>query len=272
MTLFEAIVLGLVQGLSEFLPISSSAHLILTSRVLGWVDQGLPFDAAVNTGSLIAVVIFVRRELVQIAAGAWRSLSGWRQETRFRLGEGRFALILAVATVPVGAAGWVGRDLVATAARNPAIIATTSILFGLLLWLADRRPEGDVYLSDIRLRTALLVGLAQALALVPGTSRAGITLTVALMLGFRREAAVRFSFLLAVPVGILVAGGELFEMAGRDLVAADVEGMAIGFVTAAVSAYVAIVWLLRWIRRQSLLVFVAYRVMLGLVILATIVW
>lgn len=272
MTLFEAIVLGSVQGLSEFLPISSSAHLILTSRVLGWADQGLPFDVAVNTGSLLAVLVFVRRELVQIANGAWHSLSGWRQGNRYRIGEGRFALILAVATVPVGAFGWVGRDLVATAARSPGIIATTSIVFGLLLWLADRQPEGNVYLSDIRMRTALLVGLAQTLALIPGTSRAGITLTAALMLGFRREAAVRFSFLLAVPVGILVAGGELLELVGQDLPAVDLEGMAIGFTTAAVSAYVAIVWLLKWIRRQSLLAFVAYRLVLGFVILATMVW
>jgi undecaprenyl-diphosphatase len=271
-TLLEATVLGVVQGLSEFLPISSSAHLILTSRALGWTDQGLQFDVAANSGSLLAVMIYVRRELIQIMGGAWRSLSGLSRGTRYRLSEGSLALILAVATVPVGIAGWITRDLIATAGRNPAIIAMTSILFALVLWIADRRPEGDVYLADIRVRMALWVGFAQALALIPGTSRAGITLTAALLLGFRREAAVRFSFLLAVPVGLVVAGGELVELIGGDLVETDLVSLAIVLAVSAVSAYAAIVWLLSWIRHRSLQIFVIYRIMLAVAILATMVW
>ena len=138
--------------------------------------------------------------------------------------------------------------------------------------MADRRPEGGVFLADIRLPAAVLIGLAQAMALVPGTSRAGVTLTAALLLGFRREGAVRFSFLLAVPVGLLVAAGELVEVAGAGLEAVELQGMAVVFTASAVSAFAAIVWFLSWIRRQSLQAFVVYRVILGLAIVATLVW
>ena len=272
MTSFEAIVLGVVQGLSEFLPISSSAHLILTSRLLGWPDQGLAFDVAANSGSLAAVLIFVRRELMEIVRGAWRAVVGGLDGRRYALSEGRFALVLVVATLPVAVAGWLSRDFIASGGRNPAIIAGTSILFAGLLWIADRKSEGDVFLSDIRLPVAVLIGLAQAMALVPGTSRAGVTLTAALLLGFRREAAVRFSFLLAVPVGFLVAGGELLGLASSDLTVEDVQGMALVFVVSGLAAYAAIVWLLAWIRRQSLQLFVVYRIALGLVIFATMIW
>ncbi len=259
MQILQAIALGLVQGVTEFLPISSSAHLILTSHWLGWRDQGLSFDMAVHFGSLVAVILFFRREV----AAALR-LGSREPDVP---GARRLATAVAIGTVPAAVAGLLARPLVATTGREPLLIATTSILFGLLLWWADRRTDGHLGLGDVDARLALVIGCAQALALVPGTSRAGITLTAALFLGFGREAAARFSFLLAIPIGLLVGAWR-----GLDLLTGNGGGpggaaLAAGFVAAGVSAYLVIGWLLAWVRRQRLTVFVVYRVLLGLLIL-----
>jgi undecaprenyl-diphosphatase len=265
----EAIALGIVQGITEFLPISSSAHLILTSHYLGWSDQGLFFDMAANTGSLLAVIAYLRRDLAQMASGFMQWLTAPRSVRRHRFAAAKPALLLAAATIPVGAAGLVLRPLIAGWARDPLVIATTSIVFGLLLWWADSRRLGTRLLPDLTFPMALAIGLAQALALVPGTSRAGVTLTAALFLGLGRESAVRFSFLLAVPVGLLVAGKQAVEI-GLQQPAVETVGvgaLALGLVAAAVSAYAAITWLVAWVRRQNLLVFVVYRLILGAAIL-----
>lgn len=272
MTAFQAILLGLVQGFSEFLPISSSAHLILTSWFLGWADQGLAFDMAANTGSLIAVMLFVRRDLGDVVVGAGRAVAGWRRDGRPQLAEGRLAMVLLVATLPVAVAGLLGRPFFASAARSPGVIAATSIVFGLLLWVADRRPRGTLDLSTVTVWTAFLIGCAQAVALVPGTSRAGVTLTAALLLGFGRQDAVRFSFLLAVPVGLLVGIKGVGEILGQGVASADLAAVAIGLVVSAVSAYAALAWLVAWVRRQNLVVFVVYRLALGIFILVAMVW
>ena len=262
MSWLQAVVLGIVQGVTEFLPISSSAHLILTSQLFGWPDQGLAFDMAANTGSLVAVIVCF--------AGDWRRLLGGAvglpradPESRRLLGQ------LAMATLPVAAVGIAFQDRLAAGGREIALIAATSILFGLLLGWADRRRAGGGDLASLGWAPALVVGLAQAMSLVPGTSRAGVTITAGLLVGLARPAAVRFAFLLAVPVGLLVGAKNAVDLIG-------VGGewgseIAIGFLVSGLAAYGAIRWLLRWVRRHDLLGFVAYRVILGLVLLTHLV-
>ena len=247
MTLLEAILLGLIQGVTEFLPISSSAHLILLPFVLGWQDHSLHFEIVTNAGTLLAAVVYFRRDL----------------------GGAKPDLVRAVllASAPILVVATLFYDWFATAARQPALIASTSIGFGLLLWWADRTAGRVRRLDSLTWRDGLWIGAAQALALIPGTSRSGITMTVGLALGFKRRAAARFSFLLAIPVGVLALAKDLLDLAQEQLPAAELASLAVGFVTAAVSAYLVIGWLLAWLRRQGMTLFVVYRVALGLVIL-----
>jgi undecaprenyl-diphosphatase len=295
MTYTQAVVLALVQGLTEFLPISSSAHLVLVPYLFGWPDQGLGFDVATNTGTLLAVIVYLRRELAAVTVAGLRSLtsgargSGSPEDARTGAAdedsgggavagrprlppEARLAWGIVLATVPVAVAGLLARDWVASAGRDPRVIAATSIGFGLLLWWADRAGARRRELDSVRLSDAAFVGLAQALALIPGTSRSGITITAGLARGFTREEAARFSFLLYVPVGVLAAGLELWEFAGEGAPVAAIGPTLVGFAVAAVSAYLAIGALLAWVRRQSLTVFVVYRVLLGLAIFGALWW
>ena len=258
MSWLQAVVLGIVQGVTEFLPISSSAHLILASQLLGWPDGGLVFDMAANTGSLVAVIVCFSGDWRRLLAGAvgW---PGYEPQARRQLG------MLALATVPVAFAGLLLQDLVAAGARQIGLIAATSILFGLLLGWADRRRQGGYDLASFGWAAAFFVGLAQAVALLPGTSRAGVTITAGLLVGLSRPAAVRFSFLLAVPVGLLVGSKSALDLAnsggqwGAEIV--------IGFLVSGLSAYLAIRWLLRWVQSRNLAGFVVYRVILGLALL-----
>jgi undecaprenyl-diphosphatase len=268
MSILRAVVLALVQGVTEFLPISSSAHLILVPYLLGWPDQGLSFDIATNTGTLLAVVLYFRRDLAALARGLLRPAEHGEVEG---MPPRRLLWALALGTVPVAAAGLAFHDWIATAGRDPLIIAATSIGFGVLLWAADHWGPRRRELGSLTLADAVLVGLAQALALVPGTSRSGVTMTAALALGYRRPAAARFSFLLAIPVGVLATGYDLLKVATGGVPPDDLLAMAVGMVVSAVSAYLVIGALLAWLERQTMTPFVVYRVALGLVILA-VVW
>jgi undecaprenyl-diphosphatase len=261
-TPFQALVLGLVQGATEFLPVSSSAHLILASWALGWSDQGLHFDMMANTGSVAAVIVYFRRELAEVLREARGALAG-ADAPGARLGRA-----LIVGTLPAAVAGILVQEWVATDARQPVVVAVTAIAYGLLLGWADRRREGEGKLADVGIREALIIGFAQALALVPGTSRSGITMTAALFLGFRRTAAARFSFLLAVPVGLLVAGKDVWDLVRGAASAGDWAPLAVVFAASAVSSLLVIAWLLLWLRRRSLLPFALYRVLLGMALLA----
>lgn len=261
MSLRAALVLGLVQGLTEFLPISSSAHLILASWAVGWPDQGLAFDMAVHAGSLVAIVALLRRELAELVRGLAASL---RQPRATPTPAGRLARALLLATVPVAVTGLLAQELVATQARRVGLIAATSIGFGLLLGWADRWGRGQRVLAGVGWRDALLVGFAQALAIVPGVSRSGVTMTAALFLGLGRTDAARFSFLLSVPVGLLVAAKDAVDLGVGGLPRDQLGAMAIGFAVAAVSAYAAADALLAWLRRGGMLPFVVYRVVLGI--------
>lgn len=274
MSLLHAILLALVQGVTEFLPISSSAHLILVPYLFGWPDQGLAFDVATNTGTLAAVILYFRRDLLDLARGVWAAVAPGRAAAGGAApaeveGMAPLDLLLAlvVGTVPVALVGATFYRFFAGGARNPLLIATTSIVFGLALGWSDRVGSRSRELARLRLSDAVWIGLAQAVALLPGTSRSGITMTAALLLGFARPAAARFSFLLAIPVGVLAAGKDLLDVLGGHVAAGEILPMVVGFVVSAVAAYAVIGWLLAWLKRQTMTPFVVYRVLLGLVIL-----
>jgi undecaprenyl-diphosphatase len=253
----NAILLALLQGFTEFLPISSSAHLILLPRLLGWEDQGLAFDVAVHVGTLSAVVLYFRRELVPMAQDWLRSLV-----TRENTANSRLAWAVLWGTVPVGLAGLAFKGYIETNLRSELVIAATTIGFGLLLWLADARGRGQRDEYSLRISDIVIIGVAQALALIPGTSRSGITMTAGLMLGLSREGAARFSFLLSIPV-ITLAGMMLTLDLVKQPAAVDWGAMIIGLVTSAITAYLCIHYFLKLLERIGMLPFVIYRLLLG---------
>lgn len=257
----HAIVLAIVQGLSEFLPISSSGHLILVPHFLGWPDQGLAFDVAVHVGTLAAVLGYFRTQLFQMMRAWFGSLAG-----RGLTPDGRLAWCVVIGTIPVAAAGIAFGDYIELMLRNPRFVAGTLAGFALLMWLADRlgAERRDEY--TVGWRDALLIGCAQALALMPGTSRSGVTMTMARTLGLTRSAAARFSFLLAVP-GIAMAGGyELQQLLVGPGDGVDWEMMGLGVLVSAVTGYLCIHVLLKVIERIGLLPFALYRLLIAALI------
>jgi undecaprenyl-diphosphatase len=257
----RATVLALVQGFTEFLPVSSSAHLILPAALLGWEDQGLAFDVAVHLGTLLAVVLYFRRELYAIARGMLVQLGGKGSSDESRLGW-----MLVVATLPVVLAGLLLKDMVDQHLREVWVLAATTLLFGALLWVADRRySRAGIGLRNLPWRSVLLIGLAQMLALIPGTSRSGVTMTAALLCGMDRESASRFSFLLSIPV---ILGAALLLLADL-LQAAAVNWVELGYgmLLSMLTALLCIHWFLGLIARTGFLPFVLYRMLLGCVLL-----
>jgi len=253
----HAIWLALLQGLTEFLPISSSAHLVLMPRLAGWEDQGLAFDVAVHVGTLIAVAGYFRRELAKMLVDWLRSCAGQRSTA-----DARLAWLVLLATIPVAVAGLLLHDFIEDSLRSPLIIAVTTIVFGLLLGWSDwygrrRRDEGSLNLTDV-----LVIGLAQVLALIPGTSRSGITMTAGLALGLTRAAAARFSFLLSVPVILMAGGYETLTLVEQ---AAPVawESLLLATMIAALSAWLCIHYFLQLVDRIGMWPFVIYRLLLG---------
>jgi len=260
----QIVVLSIVQGITEFLPISSSAHLILVPRFTAWPDQGLAFDLAVHVGTLLAVIVYFRAELGRMADDFTRSLFERRS-----IGDSRLAWAVLWGTIPVGLAGLAVHGIAETTLRSPTLIAVTTIGFGLLLGLADTR-HGARTEHELSWRDVLVVGCAQALALVPGTSRSGITITAGLLLGLSREGAARFSFLLAIPVTGLAAAlktGELVAQAEP----VDWGPFAAGTALSALTAFLCIHFFLKWLTRFGMLPFVVYRIVLGTVIFAVLV-
>lgn len=262
MSWWEAVALALVQGLTEFLPISSSAHLILPSQLLGWQDQGLAFDVAVHVGTLLAIVAYFRRDVANLTQ-AWVVSVAKRQHSE----DSQLAWLIILATIPAGLAGVIFNDLIESHLRSTAVIATTTIVFALVLWWADKTGKRTQSLQALDLRGAMLIGLAQAIALIPGTSRSGITMTAALLLGYSREASARFSFLLSIPL-IAAAGSlktlELIEQ-GSD---SDWGIILLGTSVAFLSAYLCITAFLRFLERIGFTPFVIYRLLLGAILIA----
>ncbi|MDR1153006.1 MAG: undecaprenyl-diphosphate phosphatase [Bifidobacteriaceae bacterium] len=263
MSLWEALILGIVQGLTEFLPISSSAHVRLVGEFLPTgADPGAAFTAIIQIGTELAVVLYFRREVVAIARGWWRNV--WRAE---RSPEGRMGWLIIAGSVPIVVLGLIFTDAIETHLRNLYITAAMLIGFGLILGWADARASQRLALRDLTVRDGVLFGFAQALALVPGVSRSGGTITAGLLMGYTREAAARYSFLLAMPA---VFGSGLFELATSIGEPGAVPGwiptMTAG-VTAFVIGYVVIIAFLKIVSTYSYRPFVLYRLGLGALVL-----
>lgn len=262
MTLWQIILLALLQGITEFLPISSSAHLILLPAWLGWEDQGVAFDVAVHLGSLIAVVVFSRREIAAI-------FSEWRAWLAHRAAPGpaaRLGLMIVVASLPVGVLGLLLHDTVQASFREPRLIAVAGALFAILMVWADRRPQALTRIRDIGFKQALWIGCGQALALIPGASRSGVTMTAARLLGMARPAAARLSFLLAIPVILAAAALETANLAAAPA-GADWGALALGMIVAGAAAFLCMGALLRLVARWGLWPFALYRLALSALIL-----
>lgn len=261
----QIILLALVQGLTEFLPISSSAHLILAPRLFGFGDQGLAFDVAVHFGSLGAVLLYFRQEALLILRDWFASLPATGPVTE----HSRMGWLIILATLPVMLAGLLLKSLVETELRSPLVIAYATLAFGLLLWWADRQGKRQRQTSDIRLKDALIIGLMQCLALIPGTSRSGITMTAGLLLGLTRQAASRFSFLLAIPTILMSSGLVTLELITEaDYI--DWQALLWGILLSFIAAYGCIQLFLRHIERIGMLPFVIYRLLLaGLILFLT---
>lgn len=262
MEFLQIAVLAVVQGLTEFLPISSSAHLILAPVLFGWEDQGLAFDVATHMGSLAAILLYFRKDLVCVAQDTWRSV--WQRQW---VGSGALGVGVVLGTIPVGLAGLLFKDVIETSLRSPLVIAWTTIGFALLMVVAERWGKRSRPISSLNWRDALAIGVAQAIALIPGTSRSGITMTAGLALGFTRQAAARFSFLLAIPVTVLAGGLSTFDLIAEPTAHAHWGALALGAALSGLAAYACIAVFLRLIDRIGFMPFVIYRLILGLFLL-----
>lgn len=255
---FQILILSLVQGITEFLPVSSSAHLILVPKFFGWPDQSLAFDIAVHVGTLVAVLSYFRIELKQMVTDFARSLIGqaWTHNSKL-------FWFIGFTTIPVGLAGLLGKHFIETHLRSPWVIACTTILFGIVLWIADKIGKQSRNEDSLHWKDVVAIGCGQALSLIPGTSRSGITLTAGLVMGLTREAAARFSFLLSIPVILLAGGLETVTLINSD---APVDWIALGAgaVLSAISGYACIHYFLKLLNTTGILPFVFYRIILGL--------
>jgi len=264
MTSAQAITLGVVQGITEFLPISSIAHLRVIPALLGWSDPGAAFSAVIQLGTLAAVLVYFASEMRVMAQAVFRGLADGHPWARR---EARLAWFIILGTIPITVCGLAFKRYIVGELRSLYVISASLIILGILLWTAEKTAALRRDVSGIGWLDSQLIGLAQALALIPGSSRSGTTMTAAMFLGLTREAAARFSFLLGIPA---IGGAGLFEL--RDLLkhgleGAELSGLIIGVVTSAVSGYLAIDFLLRYLRSRTTYVFVWYRIGLGLLLL-----
>ena len=271
METLQTICIALIQGITEFLPISSSAHIQLPSLLLGWEDQGLHFDVAVHAGSLLAVIVYFRHRLTALTIGTVKSLKSRQFGEELDL-----ASKLAIATIPVLIAGFFFQDFVATATRDLSIIVYATVFFGLLLGAADWRTHRlkargwQFEDTNPSFLVALAIGCAQVFALIPGTSRSGVTITAALLLGLGRTQAATFSFLLAIPVILGAFALTLYDLSQLDT-SFDIQRFGIGFLVAALAAYLCIDFFLKVIERVGMWPFVAYRLFIA-VLLGLMIW
>lgn len=265
MDFIQLLILAAVQGLTEFLPISSSGHLILMPHLFGFADQGLALDVAVHLGSLLAVVTYFQRDIARLTL-AWGQSIRQRQQTA----DSRLAWYIIIATIPVMLAGVLLKGLAENEFRAPWVIASATIGFGLLLAWADWRGKRTRQIDALNLKHALIIGCAQILALIPGTSRSGITMTAGLMLGMTREAAARFSFLLSIPAILAASLLVLADLAQTTEPVAWWD-LLIGLVLSAITAYACIHFFLRFIEKIGMWPFVIYRLLLGVLIFLLVV-
>jgi undecaprenyl-diphosphatase len=262
----EAIVLGIVQGLTEFLPISSTGHLRIVPAFLGWEDPGAAFTAVTQLGTMAAVLLYFRHDLIRIALAWLRSL---RDRQARRELDARIGWYIVLGTIPIGIFGVLFKDQIETGARDLYLIGTALIVLGFVLLLAERMGTKTRTIEQIEARDGLAVGFAQALALIPGVSRSGATITAGLFLGLDRTTAARFSFLLSVPAVVLSGLLELGSiLSGEEGQHVSTGNLIIATALAFVTGYAAIAWLLRYLTTHSMMIFVVYRVALGVLVLA----
>lgn len=259
--LYHVFILAIVQGLTEFLPVSSSAHLILVPKLMHWSDQGLAFDVAIHVGTLCAVLAYFRTEILLMTKDWFGSLRGKPATANSRL-----AWAIGFGTIPVGLAGLLLNHVIAEHMRDTMIIAVTTLLFGVLLGIASVMAKQQRDEHELTWKDVLLIGGAQALALIPGVSRSGITLTAGLFAGLTRQAAARYSFLLSIPVIILAGGLEMHKLTTSGQIV-DYNALAFGFIVAAISGYACISLFLKLLDRFGVMPFVIYRVLLGMCLL-----
>ena len=261
MDLLQSIILGLLQGLTEFLPISSSGHILILPALLGWEDPGAAFTAVIQLGTEAAVLLYFRKDLWNIAVTWTGSL--FRPELRGEL-NARMGWYLIAATIPIGILGLTFENQIETAARSLWLVATMLIVFGIVLGLADRFGNRDRDIGDLSFRDGVLIGFAQSLALIPGVSRSGATISAGLFLGLERAAAARFSFLLAIPAVVISGFFQLYGiLSGEEAVGEPLLNIAAATLVAFVSGYLVIAWLLRYVSTHSYSIFVGYRIVLG---------
>lgn len=260
MTVFQAMVLGVLQGIAEFLPISSSAHLALAPWMFGWPEPGLSFDVALHVGTLVAVLGYFRREWIALAGAAWEIVRTRRVSTP----EQRRVVNLIIATIPGGIGGLLLNDYAETTFRAPVLIACALIVMGIVLWAADRTAQQRRTLDDMRWTDAALIGLAQVLALMPGVSRAGATMAAGRGRQLDRESAATFSFLMSMPI---IAAAAVLKVPHVLRDTGLTTPLVVGVLASALSGWLAISVLLRYLSRHSFDIFAAYRLVLGGVVL-----
>ena len=259
---FEALILGIIQGLTEFLPISSSAHILIVSTLAGWGDPGAAFTAVTQLGTETAVLVYFRKDIWRIITTWARSL--YTPELRGNI-DARMGWYVIVGTIPIGFFGFTFSDQIETAARNLYLVATVLIVFGLVLGAADRWGKQDKTLDDLTIKTGLIYGFGQALALIPGVSRSGATISTGRILGFDRPSATRYAFLLAIPAVVISGLYEALKIGDEKNVSWGPTILAT--VVAFFVGYAVISWLIRYVSHGSFLPFVIYRIALGTLVL-----
>lgn len=262
MELFQAFILGMVQGLGEFLPISSSAHLILTPWLFGWPDQGLAFDIALHWGTLVAVVTYFYKDIWLLAKGFFHSLFSSTRDLKSNIYQ-RLSWLIILATIPAAVIGKIFESEVESAFRNPILIAITLSIVGVILYLADRYGKKLKDLTQAKWANALIIGFGQALAIVPGISRSGATITAGLLQGFTRQDAAKFSFLISIPIIFGAGVLKLPEIANIQ----NHAQLIMGFASSAVFGFLAIKYMLKYISDRSFAIFTWYRLILAAVII-----
>ncbi|MFZ2189778.1 MAG: undecaprenyl-diphosphate phosphatase [Candidatus Magasanikiibacteriota bacterium] len=263
MNVFQAIVLGFIQGLTEFLPVSSSGHLIFLPEFFGWADQGLGFDTMLHLGSLIAVVIYFRIKL-------WKIIKAFFSRKAELKSDRKLAWLIILSIIPAGLAGIFFNSWIETSLRGANLVAFGMIFWGIMLWLADtyaKKQESKKTLEQTSWKNALVIGFAQAIALIPGTSRSGITMTAGLFSKFDKKSAAEFSFLMSVPIIFLAGAKQILDLAEIGLGDISLSILVVGFLSAAFSGFLAIWGLMKLIQKYSFTPFVVYRLLVGILIL-----
>ena len=266
MPLYQVIVLAIIQAVTEFLPISSSAHLELAPWLFGWKDPGLTFDVALHVGTLVAILIYFFKDWVQIVGQGFGLNIGSDPELKKNRG---LLWLIAAASIPIGVIGYLFNKQAESTWRNPYVIGSMLILIGIVMWIADRRATGTKAMDKVNWTDGMWTGIAQALAVVPGTSRSGITITAALFRGLNRETAARFSFLLSAPAIAAAALKKFWDIHKSGGIAPDMKvPFVLGIALSGILGAVVIAVFLKYLRRNSLMPFVYYRIVFGIIVIA----